>query len=352
MAKDYLQTAYADVRRKDRAVDDDVWIVAFLQHAPMAQLATVHDGQPFIHSNLFAYDEAAHAVYMHTAPVGRTRSNVESDERACLSVSEMGRLLPSHEALTMSVEYDGVAIFGRARVLSDDAEREHGLRLILGKYFPHLAYGDDYRAITPDELARTTVYRIDIDRWSGKRKRVDDDFAGAFSYGEQPAQRGVAPMPATDHTPAEERLATLGLELPPYMPPAGTFVHAVRTGNLMMLSGHAPIRADGSVIFGRLGETLDVDAGYEAARVAAINTLATLRHELGSLDRIARIVKVYGVVNATLEFTQHTRVIDGASDLLIDVFGDAGKHARLAVGVASLPFNIALEIELTVELKS
>ena len=210
MSKDYLQTQYADVRRKDRAVDDDVWIVAFLQRAPMAQLATVHDGQPFIHSNLFAYDEAAHAVYMHTAPVGRTRSNVEGDERACLSVSEMGRLLPSREALMMSVEYEGVAIFGRARVLSDDAERERGLRLILDKYFAHLAYGADYRAITPDELARTTVYRIDIDTWSGKCKRADDDFAGAFRYGAQAAQRGEVSTPTTDHTSAEQRLATLG----------------------------------------------------------------------------------------------------------------------------------------------
>ncbi len=350
MAKDYLQTPYTAIRRNDRAVDDAAWIAAFLRRAPMAQLATVHDGQPFIHSNLFAYDEAAHAVYMHTAPVGRTRSNVEADERACLSVSEMGRLLPSHEALTMSVEYDGVAIFGRARVLSNDAERGHGLRLILGKYFPHLAYGADYRAITPDELARTTVYRIDIDSWSGKCKRVDDDFAGAFRYGVHAAQRGEDTMAVTDHTAAEERLASLGIEMPPYLPAAGSFVHAVRTGNLMMLSGHAPIRADGSVIFGRLGETLDIDAGYDAARIAAINALATLRHELGSLDRVARIVKVYGVVNATPEFIRHTRVIDGASDLLIEVFGDAGKHARLAVGVSSLPFNIALEVELTVEL--
>jgi uncharacterized protein len=189
MAKNYLEAPHAAVRRKDRAVEDDAWIVHFLMRAPMAQLATVHDGQPFINSNLFAYDEAAHAVYMHTAPVGRTRSNVEADERACLSLSEMGRLLPSHEALTMSVEYEGVAIFGRARVLSDDLEREHGLRMILDKYFPHLAYGDDYRAITHDELARTTVYRIDIDAWSGKRKRVDDDFAGAFRYGAHASQR-------------------------------------------------------------------------------------------------------------------------------------------------------------------
>lgn len=351
MAKDYLVAPCAQVRRKDRAVDDDAWIVEFLRRAPMAQLATIHDGQPFINSNLFAYDADAHVVYMHTAPVGRTRSNIEADERACVSVSEMGRLLPSHEALTMSVEYDGVAVFGRARVLSDAAEREHGLRLILDKYFPHLAYGDDYRAITPDELARTSVYRIDIDAWSGKRKRVDDDFAGAFRYSAHPSQRGGTPTADSARTSADQRVVELGLELAPYRAPAGTFVHAVRTGNLLMLSGHIPMRADGSVIFGRLGETMDVDAGYEAARVAAIGALATLRHELGSLDRVRQIVRVYGVVNATPEFLQHTQVINGASDLLVEVFGEAGKHARLAVGVSSLPFNIALEVELVAEVE-
>jgi hypothetical protein len=349
MAKNYLEAPHAAVRRTDRAVDDNAWIVDFLRRAPMAQLATVHDGQPFINSNLFAYDEAAHVVYMHSAPVGRTRSNVEADERACLSVSEMGRLLPSHEALTMSVEYDGVAIFGGAHVLSEEVEREHGLRLILDKYFPHLAYGADYRAITPDELTRTTVYRIDIDAWSGKRKRVDDEFVGAFRYGAHPSQRGEQSMTNKAHASADGQIETMGLMMPPYRPPAGTFVHAARTGNLLMLSGHAPIRADGSVIVGRLGETLDIDAGYEAARVAALGALATLRHELGSLDRVARIVKVFGVVNATADFLQHTQVINGASDLLVQVFGEAGKHVRLAVGVSSLPFNIALEIELVAE---
>lgn len=182
--KHYLEAPFTAVRRKDRAVGDDAWIIDLLRRAPMAQLATIHDGQPFINSNLFAYDDVRHVVYMHTARLGRTQSNVEADERACLSVSEMGRLLPSHEALSMSVEYGGVAIFGRARVLADDIEREHGLRLILDKYFPHLNYGTDYRAITPDELVRTAVYRIEIDSWSGKRKQVDDDFPGAFRYGE------------------------------------------------------------------------------------------------------------------------------------------------------------------------
>ena len=131
---------------------------------------------------------------------------------------------------------------------------------------------------------------------------------------------------------AEARLRELGIELPPVPPPAGTFVHAVRTGSLLFLTGHPPIRADGSVILGRLGQDLDADAGYEAARVAALGMLATLKRELGSLDKVRRIVKVNGVVNATPNFVQHTHVINGASDLLVEVFGQAGKHASRPVG--------------------
>jgi enamine deaminase RidA (YjgF/YER057c/UK114 family) len=150
---------------------------------------------------------------------------------------------------------------------------------------------------------------------------------------------------------AEARLDELGIELPPVPPPAGTFVHAVRTGNLLFLTGHPPIRADGSVILGRLGQDLDAEAGYEAARVAALGMLATLRRELGSLDKVRRIVKVNGVVNATPAFLQHTHVINGASDLLVQIFGPAGEHARLAVGYASLPWNICLEVELIAEVE-
>lgn len=148
---------------------------------------------------------------------------------------------------------------------------------------------------------------------------------------------------------AEARLRELEIELPAIPPPAGTYVHAVRTGNLIFLTGHPPIRGDGTVILGRLGQDLDAAAGYDAARVAALGMLATLRHELGSLDKISRIVKVNGVVNATADFLQHTQVINGASDLLVQVFGPAGEHARLAVGYASLPWNICLEVELIAE---
>jgi enamine deaminase RidA (YjgF/YER057c/UK114 family) len=110
-----------------------------------------------------------------------------------------------------------------------------------------------------------------------------------------------------------------------------------------------PFRADGSVVMGKLGRDLDTTAGYEAARRAGLGALATLAAELGSLDHVRRIVRVLGTVNATPEFIEHTQVVNGASDLFVEVFGDAGRHARLAVGVASLPYDIALEIEVIAE---
>ena len=177
----------SEVRRRDREMTDEAWIKDFLRRAPAGTLATVAGGQPFVNMNIFAYSEPDHAVYMHTAKTGRTRANVDGEERVCFSVSEMGRLLPAKTALEMSVEYSGVVIFGRAEVVADDAEAERALGLLLAKYFPHLEAGHDYRTIQPDELARTTVYRIRIDAWSGKRKQVAADFPGAFRYGEWPA---------------------------------------------------------------------------------------------------------------------------------------------------------------------
>ena len=159
-----------------------------LRDAPFAALATVSDGQPFINSNLFVYDEAAHAIYMHTAALGRTRSNVQAGARCCFSVSQMGRLLPHETALGMSVEYASVVVFGRATVIDDAAERERALQSLLDKYFSHLRPGEHYRGITPQELDLTTVYRIDIDEWSGKRKQAEPDFPGAFVFGEAAAE--------------------------------------------------------------------------------------------------------------------------------------------------------------------
>ncbi|MBC6935677.1 MAG: pyridoxamine 5'-phosphate oxidase family protein [Chloroflexi bacterium] len=184
MSRDYTALPFNQVRRADRAIDDDGWIRAFLKRAPFGTLATVSDGQPFVNTNLFVYDESRGVIYLHTARVGRTRANVDADARVCFSVSEMGRFLPADTALGFSVEYAGVVVFGRAEVAADPDEARRGLQLLLDKYFPHLQPGQDYRPITDEELARTAVYRIEIDSWSGKQKAVAPDFPGAFFYGQ------------------------------------------------------------------------------------------------------------------------------------------------------------------------
>ncbi len=177
------------VHRRDRAVEDEAWIRALLRRAPVGTLATVSGCQPFLNSNLFVYDEAAHAIYLHTARVGRTRANIEADERVCFSTFEMGRLLPAEEALEFSVEYAGVTVFGQGAIVTDRDEARAALQLLLDKYAPHLHAGRDYRPITDQELARTAVYRIAIEAWSGKQKAVPEDFPGAFWYGSGPDER-------------------------------------------------------------------------------------------------------------------------------------------------------------------
>ncbi len=185
MPKDYAALPENQVRRSDRAVEDEGWIRAFLHRAAVGTLATVHAGQPFINANLYVYDEAANAIYMHTAQVGRTRANVEQDEQVCFGVNEMGRLLPADQALEFSVEYAGVVVFGQAAIVQEREEARHALQLLLDKYAPHLKPGRDYRPTTDQELARTAVYRIRIERWSGKKKEAAADFPGAFYYAEQ-----------------------------------------------------------------------------------------------------------------------------------------------------------------------
>lgn len=150
---------------------------------------------------------------------------------------------------------------------------------------------------------------------------------------------------------AERRLAELDLELPDGMAPAGAYVPAVRTGSLLFLSGHGPIRHDGSPVRGKVGTDLDLEAAIDAARLTGLNLLAAMRRELGTLDAVSRVVKVLGMVNAAEGFTRMPEVIDGCSNLLVEVFGEAGRHARSAIGMASLPFNIPVEIELIAEVR-
>jgi nitroimidazol reductase NimA-like FMN-containing flavoprotein (pyridoxamine 5'-phosphate oxidase superfamily) len=182
MTKDYASLPFNQVRRTDRAVEDEAWIKDFLGRAPFGSLATVHDGQPFITPLLFVYHEQAHAIYVHTAHVGRTRANVDADAWACFNASQMGRLLPADEALEFSNEYASVTAFGQVSVIADEAGKRQALQMLLDKYAPHLRPGRDYRAITDGELARTAVYRFQIESWSAKKKEVGDDFAGGYLF--------------------------------------------------------------------------------------------------------------------------------------------------------------------------
>lgn len=182
MPRDYSQMPRTHVRRSDRAVDDETWIRAFLHRAAVGTLATSVDGQPFINSNLYVYDEERHCIYTHTAHIGRTRSNIEANPRVCFSIMSMGRLLPADEALEFSVEYEGVVIFGQASLIDDGEDAKRALQLLLDKYAPHLRPGVDYRPPVDAELPRTAVYRITIDDWSGKRKVAPEDFPGAYWY--------------------------------------------------------------------------------------------------------------------------------------------------------------------------
>lgn len=148
---------------------------------------------------------------------------------------------------------------------------------------------------------------------------------------------------------AEARLHALGLELPEPFRPLANYLPAVRSGDLVFVSGHGPNLPDGTFITGKLGRDLSVEQGYAAARVTMLNCLAALKAEIGDLDRIRRFVKLLGMVNCTEDFGDQPAVINGASDLLAEVFGERGRHARSAVGMQALPRGIAVEIELIVE---
>jgi enamine deaminase RidA (YjgF/YER057c/UK114 family) len=150
----------------------------------------------------------------------------------------------------------------------------------------------------------------------------------------------------------EQRLGELGLVLPAGSTPVGSYLKAARWGELLFLSGHGPVRADGSRVSGKVGSDLDVPGAYDAARLTALGMLSTLRREVGSLDAVASVLKVFGMVNSAPGFTQAPAVVDGCSDLLIEVFGDQGRHARTAVCVAELPFGFPVEIEAVVAIRS
>ena len=150
---------------------------------------------------------------------------------------------------------------------------------------------------------------------------------------------------------AEARLKEKGIVLTPPGKPVANYVNVVRVGNLLFLAGKGPTRPDGSNITGKVGKDLTIEQGYEAAKLTAMNHLAVLKAELGSLNKVKRIVKVLGMVNCTEDFKDQPKVVNGYSDLMVEIFGDKGKHARSAVGMYALPSNIAVEVEVIVEVE-
>jgi enamine deaminase RidA (YjgF/YER057c/UK114 family) len=147
----------------------------------------------------------------------------------------------------------------------------------------------------------------------------------------------------------EEKLAQMGLSLPTPAAPAGNYIGAVRVGNLLFVSGHGPRRQGESYITGKVGRDLTTEQAYEVAKIVMLNCLASVKREIGSLDRVKRIVKLLGMVNCTEDFTEQPKVINGASDLLVALYGEAGRHARSAVGMQQLPMSIPVEIEMIIE---
>lgn len=148
----------------------------------------------------------------------------------------------------------------------------------------------------------------------------------------------------------EQKLKELKIELLKPAQPMGSYVKAVRSGNLVFLSGHGPAKTDGSLMVGKVGAAVTSEQAQQAARQAGINLISTLKAEIGDLNKVKRIVKVLGMVNCTDDFTDQPKVMNGFSDLMLSLFGDKGRHARSSVGVNALPSNMTVEIEMVVEI--
>jgi len=145
----------------------------------------------------------------------------------------------------------------------------------------------------------------------------------------------------------EQKLKNIGLSLPEIAVPVANYVPIVRHGNMIFLSGHIPRNPDGSPVNGRIGENVSTSQGYELARQVTLSLLATIKSEIGDLDKVEQIIKIVCIMNAPSDYTEHPVVANGASDLLVEVFGDSGRHSRVAIGAGSLPGGVPIEIELT-----
>lgn len=168
--KDYgLDTTPANQQRLPEHAQDDRWIADFLCESKIGHIATRWEGQPFITSSTFWFDEDHHQIIFHSNIVGRIRANVERHAEVCFETSQFGRFLPSNIALEFSMQYESVIVFGKIQVIEDEGQKRRGLTGLIEKYFPGMKPGEAYRPITEQELKRTSVYAIAIEQWSGKR---------------------------------------------------------------------------------------------------------------------------------------------------------------------------------------
>ena len=168
MPRDYTNQPPIAFQRRPHLTQGDEWIRSFLREARIGHIASSIDGQPFLNPTTFWLDEANHQIVFHSNVTGRIRSNIESNPKVSLEVSELGRLLPSNVALEFSLQFRSVTVFGAARVVTDPAEARQLLYGLIGKYFPTMTAGREYREITDKELRATSIYAIQIESWSGK----------------------------------------------------------------------------------------------------------------------------------------------------------------------------------------
>jgi len=168
MPRDYITQSPIAFQRRPQHTRDDDWIRAFLKNAKIGHIASSIDGQPFINPTMFWYDEAYHQIVFHSNISGRIRSNIESNPKVSLEASELGKFLPSNVALEFSLQFRSVVVFGTAKVVSDPVEARRLLHGLIGKYFPKMTAGKEYREITDKELRATSIYAIQVESWSGK----------------------------------------------------------------------------------------------------------------------------------------------------------------------------------------
>jgi len=169
------------VRREAFAVKDEDWIKGLLHRGAFGTIATTVGDQPFLNTHNYVYDEAKHCIYFHRDPIGRTSANLERNPQVCYQVVEMGRMVSGKDALDFGVEYRSVIIFGKARRVELE-EASYALRLLMEKYAPHLEFGVDYSAFKPQCPNAAAVYRVDIERWSGKKNEAAVDHPGAYDF--------------------------------------------------------------------------------------------------------------------------------------------------------------------------